>query len=294
MADIQPGDYNTYKEINKTEVKDITKERYDEIKTKELQDSGLDVYEAYDDPQDADEIIANMEMENIIAEAEVEDIDNIQGSDAEWTVRPVMETQNKQKYVDKTDPAKQSNPTPGKAVSCKEITEANFSMGMVLSKYYTLGSLIPNKKHVMKDKTFDGITYNKFDYACNLKALAVNCLDKIRDAFPDWGMTITSTYRNDNTGKRSQHEIGQAGDIVFRNKSQKDYIKVAQWIQANLDYDQLLFEYRAPDSVWIHVSYNSKGNRNVSAPYPKYATFLNDKTYKRLALVTVPNFSYRT
>jgi hypothetical protein len=288
------ADYDTYKEIKKTEVKDITKERYDEIKNKELQNSGLDIYEAYDDPQDADEIIANMETENII-DIEAEDIDNIQGSDAEWTIKPVMETQSKEKYVDKTDESKKTNMSSIGVISCSDINKSNYGLNLKISKYFTIADLstktTAGSHSIPESKTIGTVTLTKYNIACNMKALCVNVLDKIKDKYPD--MKINSSFRNN--GGTSQHEIGQAADISFPNHSQqKDYEGIANWIKSNVNYDQLLFEFRDPSSVWIHVSYNPKGNRSISATYPKYATFLNDKTYKRLSITKVPNFSYRT
>jgi zinc D-Ala-D-Ala carboxypeptidase len=42
---------------------------------------------------------------------------------------------------------------------------------------------------------------------------------------------------------------------------------VAEWIQNNLEYDQLILEFYTlgiPDSGWVHVSYIPEGNRKQS------------------------------
>lgn len=281
------GDYDIYQEITKSDVKEITKEEYDRIKQKEMQDAGLDVYEAVDDPQDADEIISNMTIDNEI-DTESADTDLIQ---PEY----IIVTPADEKCVDKTDISKPGTQLAGKAVSCSEINNNTFSYDMKLSDYFKLVDLttrpVVSKYNIPETKTVKGITYTKYDMACNLKALSVNVLDKIKAQYND--MIITSAFRN-KPGSSSQHDIGQAADMNFTNHRQQDYVTIARWIQLNVPYDQLLFEFRNPSSVWIHVSWNPKGNRSNSAPYPKYATFLNDKAYKRLAIENVPNFSFRT
>jgi hypothetical protein len=133
----------------------------------------------------------------------------------------------------------------------------------------------------------------KYDIACNLKALAKNIVEPLKQECISRkiGMLITSAFRNKG-GSTSQHESGQAVDIQFPGLKKKDYINMAVWIYNNLPYDQLLFEHKDATSVWIHVSYNSKGNRSINSAKPKYATFYNDKTYKKLALVHVSGFRY--
>ena len=263
---------------------EITKEEYDKIKQKELEQSGMDVYDAVDDPQDADEIISNMDIADI-EDVESADIDAIQPDS-------ISVTESGEKYTDTSITNKPGNQSSGKVVTCSEINSSNFATNFKLSAHFTIHDLSTRIGHVIRDtKTVNGVTYNKFDIACNLKALCENVLEKIYNQYSTYGMDITSAYRN--RGGSSQHEIGQAADVRFLKIPQKDYINVANWIQSNVSYDQLLFEFREPNSVWIHVSWNPKGNRGVSAPYPKYATFLNDITYKRLQIVNVPGFTYR-
>ena len=61
--------------------------------------------------------------------------------------------------------------------------------------------------------------------------------------------------------KTSQHCKGQAVDIECPGTANYD---VAKWIEENIDFDQLILEFYTPgipDSGWVHVSYNSAGNR---------------------------------
>jgi zinc D-Ala-D-Ala carboxypeptidase len=59
--------------------------------------------------------------------------------------------------------------------------------------------------------------------------------------------------------KQSQHAKGQAVDLEIMAVPN---IKIAYWIEANCDFDQLILEYYKPDdgqAGWVHVSYNEKG-----------------------------------
>jgi hypothetical protein len=105
---------------------------------------------------------------------------------------------------------------------------------------------------------------------CNLKKLAENCLDKIKDKYPN--MFVTSGFR---TGSgTSQHLLGMAADMQFTGVAKKDYFEVAQWIRDNVSYDQLLLEYKTTGTgnPWIHISYNEGKNRK------QVLTFMNDRT----------------
>ena len=61
----------------------------------------------------------------------------------------------------------------------------------------------------------------------------------------------------------SQHCKGQALDLddVYGYKTNAEMFL---YIRENLDFDQLILEFYTPgipDSGWVHVSYNSEGNR---------------------------------
>lgn len=104
------------------------------------------------------------------------------------------------------------------------------------------------------------------DQLANLKALAENILQPLRDALGS-PINITSGLRVPalNTAvkgsKTSQHTKGEAVDIKVSGKNKV----IFDWIVNNLDYDQIISEF--PDASgepsWVHVSYKkNEVNRN--------------------------------
>jgi hypothetical protein len=100
----------------------------------------------------------------------------------------------------------------------------------------------------------------------NLKQLCENVLEKIRIHFGR-PLNVNSGYRgpalNKAIGgaKNSQHMTGQAADIEIAGMDNKILFC---WIKDNMEFDQLILEYYKegiPDSGWVHVSWNSQGNR---------------------------------
>ncbi len=100
----------------------------------------------------------------------------------------------------------------------------------------------------------------------NLKLLCTHVLQPVRDRF-ERVVSVSSGYRSPELctaiGSKitSQHAKGQAADFEIYGLSNKE---LADYINENLDYDQLILEYwkkEDPNSGWIHCSFNSKGNR---------------------------------
>ena len=100
----------------------------------------------------------------------------------------------------------------------------------------------------------------------NLKSLCEMVLQPIRDHFGQV-VSISSGYRSPElcvaigSSTNSQHAKGQASDFEIFGVSNKE---LADWIDQNLDYDQLILEYwkeSDPNSGWIHCSFNTQGNR---------------------------------
>jgi len=98
----------------------------------------------------------------------------------------------------------------------------------------------------------------------NLENIAYEILEPVRAKF-DKPVTITSGYRSEElceaigSKKTSQHAKGQAVDFEIAGIPN---IKIAYWIEANCDFDQLILEYYKPNdgqAGWVHVSYNEKG-----------------------------------
>ena len=101
----------------------------------------------------------------------------------------------------------------------------------------------------------------------NLKSLCEMILQPIRDHFGQV-VSVSSGYRSPElciaigSKTTSQHAKGQASDFEIFGVSNKE---LADWIDENLDYDQLILEYwkgeDEPNSGWVHCSFNTQGNR---------------------------------
>ena len=101
----------------------------------------------------------------------------------------------------------------------------------------------------------------------NMKALATNVFQPIRNHFKR-PIHISSGYRSNalndaikRSSKTSQHTKGEAMDIDMDNTEITNN-QVFQFIRANLEFDQLIWEFGTglnPD--WVHVSFSQKKNR---------------------------------
>ena len=101
----------------------------------------------------------------------------------------------------------------------------------------------------------------------NLKSLCEMILQPIRDHFGQV-VSVSSGYRSQElcvaigSSTQSQHAKGQASDFEIFGVSNKE---LADWIDENLDYDQLILEYwkgeDEPNSGWVHCSYTNGNNR---------------------------------
>ena len=100
----------------------------------------------------------------------------------------------------------------------------------------------------------------------NLKRLCESILQPIRDHFSRV-VSVSSGYRSPElciaigSKTTSQHAKGQAADFEIFGLSNKE---LADWINENLYYDQLILEYLKesdPNSGWVHCSFSLNGNR---------------------------------
>ena len=100
----------------------------------------------------------------------------------------------------------------------------------------------------------------------NLKSLCTAILQPVRDHFSRV-VTISSGYRSPElctaigSSIQSQHAKGEASDFEIFGISNKE---LADYIDQNLDYDQLILEYwkeSDPNSGWVHCSYSQNHNR---------------------------------
>jgi uncharacterized protein YcbK (DUF882 family) len=133
---------------------------------------------------------------------------------------------------------------------------------MQLSQHFTLEEMI--KSQTGSRKGIDNTPTQ--EVVENLKQLCENVLEYIRVRFGK-PITVNSGYRgpalNKAIGgaKNSQHMTGQAADIEIIGVDNK---VLFNWIKDNMEFDQLILEYYkegVPDSGWVHVSWNSQGNR---------------------------------
>jgi len=101
----------------------------------------------------------------------------------------------------------------------------------------------------------------------NLKSLCEMILQPIRDHFGQV-VSVSSGYRSPElcvaigSSTKSQHAKGEASDFEIFGVSNKE---LADYINENLDYDQLILEYwkgeDEPNSGWVHCSYTNGNNR---------------------------------
>ena len=105
------------------------------------------------------------------------------------------------------------------------------------------------------------------EHQANLQSLCTAILQPIRDHFSQV-VTVSSGYRSPelclaiNSKITSQHAKGQAADFEIFGVSNKE---LADYINENLEYDQLILEYwkeSDPNSGWVHCSYSEGNNRN--------------------------------
>jgi GH24 family phage-related lysozyme (muramidase) len=154
-------------------------------------------------------------------------------------------------------------PAPAPAVTaaganCDIINSmSQFEPGFMLSKNYNIGHLTKNGSRPIIAQ--QGLSVQQI--ACNLKGLAENCLEPIRNLYPN--LILTSVFRRPGdvagSSKTSDHYLGCAADIVLPGKSRKDHYEAIQKIQQLVPYDQLLLEYQGATTVWIHVSFKYTG-----------------------------------
>ena len=106
----------------------------------------------------------------------------------------------------------------------------------------------------------------------NLKLLCTHILQPVRDHF-ERVVSVSSGYRSEalclaiGSKTTSQHAKGMAADFEMFGEDNKT---LARYIQNNLIFDQLILEFynsTAPNSGWVHCSYDKNNNRKQSLIY---------------------------
>ncbi len=141
-----------------------------------------------------------------------------------------------------------------------------------ISAHFTLGELI--RSATADRKGIDNLP--PAEIIPKLKRLCEEVLEPIRSHY-DIPFRPNSGYRSPGLNSEiggsanSQHCLGEAVDIELHGVSN---FELAQWVEQNLAYDQLILEcYRQdePTSGWVHISLkeNSQANRKVALTYSK-------------------------
>jgi len=109
----------------------------------------------------------------------------------------------------------------------------------------------------------------------NLINIAEKIFQPLRDYF-DVPIGISSGFRNQNLNRAiggslaSQHGKGQALDLDGDIFGGCDNIKIFRFIQHNLDFDQLIWEFGTTEEPnWVHISYCDT-NRNQKLKATKH------------------------
>lgn len=154
---------------------------------------------------------------------------------------------------------------------CTGFETMQFPDSFQLTALNTLGQI--TKKVIFPHQVVANMGLPLHQIVCNLKMLTLNCWEPIKAQYP--AAYITNSFRA-NQGK-SQHNIGQAMDIQFGGVLKSQYFSIAQWIKENVNFDQLLLEYKTTGTKlpWIHVSFKLTGNRK------QVLTLMNDKTHSQ-------------
>jgi hypothetical protein len=165
---------------------------------------------------------------------------------------------------------KRSNTTKPEAKQGRPVDRNEFNSytefphTLKLSRHFNLGQLTDrcplggrgDPKNLQPNKGL-----SKAQICANLKALAVNVLDPIKDRYPN--MLVTNAFRAG--ANQAQHGNGEAADIQLQGVPASAYFDFAVWIKDNLPFDQLLIESTGPNRFWIHISYRDGANRPSSA-----------------------------
>lgn len=158
---------------------------------------------------------------------------------------------------------------------------------ILLSKNFTLQEMLRSEKAEQLD--IEAQYKPSAAVIANLKALCEHVLQPLREGLGS-PLKITSGYRCPEVNKAiggvttSQHCYGEAADI--NNGSLEANKKIAEWLIAHADYDQIIIEGVSKGAIqWIHVSYSAKKNRKQVLIMRKVAgkSTYEKYTSKRLA-----------
>ena len=169
-----------------------------------------------------------------------------------------------------------------------------------LSKHFNVGDLSNRVKEVgLQNFLSPQGNLGIDEIATNLKSLAVNTLDPLRDRYPN--MEISDAFKpvaaqlldsdpdsplskmfagitkelgstaldavQEQLNTVTPFNLGQAANLQFKGADASEYFSIAQWVKDNVPYDQIKLEYSTIGSgtPWITVVHKQEGNRDVDA-----------------------------
>jgi len=147
-------------------------------------------------------------------------------------------------------------------VGCNEFSDST-PVSTRVSRYYTL-AMLSSQTAYTRYNIVPHLGLSKSQIMCNLKHLAVNSLDPIREW--DSRVRIGSGFRSNSS---TDHGRGSAADLYFyksgssQRKSVAELVQVARHIMYELrvPFTQLLLESSGNGTGWIHVA-NRKSGQN--------------------------------
>jgi len=148
----------------------------------------------------------------------------------------------------------EQEPSSKEPISKKEPYSVKCNSGVdydsKISPSYRLRDLSIGCVFAHKIKAQVGLTEDNI--VCNLQNVAQNILEPLKAQYPN--VRVNSGFRGTASipGGVSQHQKGEAVDVQFIGVSPKEYIPIANWVKANLPFDQLIFEHG--NSIWLHIS----------------------------------------
>ena len=130
---------------------------------------------------------------------------------------------------------------------------------MKLSENFSLKELTRSQTAIRKG--IENVPDN--EQLVSLAILATKILQPCRAQFGsisiNSGLRVLELNRAIGSGDKSQHCKGEAADFEAYSTSNR---KLAEWVEAYLEFDQLILEYPGPDprDGWVHCSYKRDGS----------------------------------
>ena len=161
---------------------------------------------------------------------------------------------DKTKFTETPTPVNSPYATPIQTPKKVECNSNSLNYDEQLSSTYKVRnlSIAATFQHTIKPQW--GLTNGEI--VCNLKNLTQNVIEPLRAKYP--GLIINSGFRT-STGKKSQHQVGEAVDIQWPKISPSEYLERSKWAVENLPFDQFIFEHGK--SIWLHISLKRTGSQ---------------------------------